>query len=894
MWLKGLKYFFIGLGILIVITITVLFSIIYFYEDEIKQYALNELNQHLEADLKVDNIELSIFEQFPSIALKFNNVFIKDKLDHKDTLLYAKSLYMNMDFFDVIKGNYEVRKIIGDHVNLKLKVDSNGNDNYNIWVSDTLSKGEEVRFVLQQVEVNNLKLDYLNDYNKQHYRFQTKHIDFSGDFNKSIYDLRAKSHVLVNEFSADHVSYLTNKRADIDLNVKVNNDSSTYLINKGDLKIEGMAFAVQGSYRNGEAPYIDLNFIGKSIILESLISVFPIDILASINEYKAKGEVGFNASLLGKVSSKDNPVFKADFNMKSGSMKETYTATTLSSISLNGRFININEEGVQELELDKFQATLGDETIVGSLKITNFNQPIIEGSVDGKIELKKMADFASLNSFNLDGNADLALSYKIRFNNQGNDYDLDVLKGSIKLLDMIAVLPEHEVSIEQTNGQLSFVKNALKSNLIKGKVNGSDFEMQITFENFMDYVTTISDKLKIISDLKINKLILDQMISSGEGGQGDFKFNLPSQIELNSNLSIGLLQYNSFKAKNISGSFNVNDRYIKADNVFFEANKGKYELSSSLKPIDENNYKWSVVGNAYEINISDLFYSFENFGQSYLTGLHLKGLANISFDVSSLLDKALTFDADKITAKTQIRVKNGELIKHSSMTDIADYLDDNILVKTVIDTKVLKNKLTHIHFRKLSNEITITNGIIAIPKMNIESSVMNMTLFGTHGFNDSIDYHFSFRLRELMVKDKVDSEFGPIKDDGLGKKLFLHMYGTVDDPLFKLDQNEKKQIKKEVIEKEKKEIKSILKDEFGLFSKDSTLKSNNTEKKDTVIFKLEWEEETNESQNNSETKKLEDKDTTKKKNGKLNKFLKKIGVEEEEKKEVEFEIDQDN
>jgi len=177
--------------------------------------------------------------------------------------------------------------------------------------------------------------------------------------------------------------------------------------------------------------------------------------------------------------------------------------------------------------------------------------------------------------------------------------------------------------------------------------------------------------------------------------------------------------------------------------------------------------------------------------------------------------------------------------------------------------------------------------------MNIISSVMNMTLFGNHGFNDSIDYHFSFRLRELMVKEQSDNEFGPIKDDGLGKIIFLNMYGTVDNPLFKLDQEEKKQKKKEIIKEEKQVIKSVLKEELGLFSKDSTLKTQK-EKQDTTIFEIEWEEEMKEAENKSINKQTKEKDTTKKKNGKLNKFLKKIGVEEEEKKEVEFEINQND
>ena len=101
-----------------------------------------------------------------------------------------------------------------------------------------------------------------------------------------------------------------------------------------------------------------------------------------------------------------------------------------------------------------------------------------------------------------------------------------------------------------------------------------------------------------------------------------------------------------------------------------------------------------------------------------------------------------------------------------------------------------KKNLKHIYFSELSNEVAINKGKIDIPKMDISSNVMNMSLLGSR-FNDTIDYHFSFRLRELMVKDDSENEFGPIKDDGLGKIIYLKMYGSVDDQ-FKIDKEEKR------------------------------------------------------------------------------------------------------
>ena len=95
-----------------------------------------------------------------------------------------------------------------------------------------------------------------------------------------------------------------------------------------------------------------------------------------------------------------------------------------------------------------------------------------------------------------------------------------------------------------------------------------------------------------------------------------------------------------------------------------------------------------------------------------------------------------------------------------------------------------------------------------------------------------------------------------------------------------------------ILQKEKNELKTVLKDEFGLFSKDTTL-TKKKNKKDTTIFQLEWEEDDVTPNDSVEAQKHTEKDTNNQKQTKLNKFLKKIGVEEEKENNVKFEIDQD-
>jgi hypothetical protein len=119
--------------------------------------------------------------------------------------------------------------------------------------------------------------------------------------------------------------------------------------------------------------------------------------------------------------------------------------------------------------------------------------------------------------------------------------------------------------------------------------------------------------------------------------------------------------------------------------------------------------------------------------------------------------------------------------------------------------------------------------------MTIKTSAMDVELHGWHDFDNQIEYHFSFRFRDLKTKVDV-TEFGIIEDDGLGLVIYLTMAGDLDDPSYSLDDDERKLDIKENLMEEKKDIKSMLKTEFGLFKRDSSVTKIQKDNKKEVEF----------------------------------------------------------
>jgi hypothetical protein len=237
------------------------------------------------------------------------------------------------------------------------------------------------------------------------------------------------------------------------------------------------------------------------------------------------------------------------------------------------------------------------------------------------------------------------------------------------------------------------------------------------------------------------------------------------------------------------------------------------------------------------INIKNLFAEWDNFQQESITDKHLSGMVDGEVDLLLLFNPYFSLVEEQIFALSNIRIVNGGLNNLETMKAITDYMRSNKALKLMLNNHIdrFEEKLMNLKFSELNNQIEIKDRRINIPKMTIKSNALDVELFGWHDFDNNIEYHFSFRFNQLKSKPEY-TEFGKVVDDGLGIVIYMTMSGTIDAPIFSLDSDQRKNDLKESMTVEKENIKSMLKTEFGLFQKDSTVKQMSVDNKKEVEF----------------------------------------------------------
>jgi hypothetical protein len=311
-------------------------------------------------------------------------------------------------------------------------------------------------------------------------------------------------------------------------------------------------------------------------------------------------------------------------------------------------------------------------------------------------------------------------------------------------------------------------------------------------------------------------------------------FTLPEKLYLQVNYAIDDLDYGKFHAKNIITTILYKPGFLNFSSLNLGTMKGRFEGNGTFTSSSAGETNVKSQGTLYDIDINELFYTFNNFTQNFIIAKNLRGLISGDYQMSISLDKKLNPLFNTLVVDSDIRIINGELLDFEPIKSLSGF--------------IALSELEHIKFSSLHNSILIQNNKVYIPKMDINSSAFNITTSGTHGFDNYFEYKVKVNLFEILARKarkakKENEEFGVVEDDGLGRtSLYLAITGTPDDYKIRYDKKEAANKVRNDLQKEKKVLKSILNEEFGLFKKDSLINKGKTSRPDNK-FILDWGEE---------------------------------------------------
>lgn len=861
--MKVIKRIFLLFFFFVFTVIGTLLLIAFVYEDEVKEYMIKELNKNLKTKVIVDskNIDFSLISNFPYASLDFKNVTIlesqisnsaaglkgKKKYLKQDTLFVSKKFSLQFNLMDIVSRNYVVKKVKSSGGRVLLRSGSDGSVNWDIWkeTDDTSSTLEQSVFNLEKFQLDDISLRFVDFKNKTNISCLINQGVIGGEFSSKEYDLSISGNVMMHQFYIDSVNYINKKPVSLDLNLEVNNETKSYIFSDAAVFISDLKVAVEGKYTDSEPASIDLYLKGKDMDIQSVLSLLPEKYHKHISDYDSDGEFYCNAHISGRWGNSHSPEIKTDFGITKSEITQLSSGIVLKDVHMLGNFYSSSSKDF--LELKTFSAALKNGSISGSLRVDNLASPLMQTSLAANIPLSDLQHLLKLDTIweypveSLSGAIQIKLEYKGRLNNSGkylkSDFDNMQLSGEMNLENSGMKIKNSELAFDSINGSFVLENNNINVNSFSGKTSKSDFYLKGFVKNILAYSFTEDADITVDAAFQSGNFDLNDFLTNEqESSKRDtvYEISFSPRINFNLNSNIGRLSFRRFEAENIRGIFQLRNQKLIADPISFSTMGGSVTATGMIDCTQDSFILITCTSNLNKLNINKLFYQFEDFGQDVITHNNLKGIGTAEVQFASVWKSDLSVDMNKIYVRSNLVIEKGELLKFEPMKTLSKYIS--------------VSELENIKFSKLQNQIEIRNQTIFIPKMDIQSSALDVTLSGTHTFENEIDYHVKVLMSDVLFQKarkakKENDEFGVIEDDKSGRtSLFISMTGTVDNPIVKYDKQGAKQNLKENITEEKQTLKQILREEFGWFKKDTSIVKKD-KPKDDGKFIIKWDED---------------------------------------------------
>ncbi len=880
---KIFKWFSIVFMALLVIVSTA----VYLLQDKIISTAIDELNKNLEVPMSVDRVEFAFWSSFPNISIDLLDVKIPGKLMKSD-LLISEKFNLRFNPLDLIYGDYKLKQINITKGSLNLIVDSLGNENFDIIKDSKDGNDSDFKLALKAVKLKEMNVRYQNQVTHQDYRSYVNLVSLSGELSTSQFEMLTTGNIQMLQATSSGVSLIKNQLLEFDLKLSIDKTKEETSIPKAVINIGGLPFEIDGHV---DADSLFFNITSKSIQLTDAVEKLTIQgSKETLNEFEGKGLLDFDLKIYGGTASTAPMNINCHFSIKDGQLREPIENIQLRNIQLKGHYVKENSNK-EELVLENISLNSETGPFRGSLSILDFSNPKWTGSAYGKINLKsahRIFKFPSIDEVN--GFLKVSTDFMAVQNTKSQRMVLERCTGNVSFDDVAVKLKDDKRLFEKANGKLEFTKQSIRVNNFDLKVNKSDMSLAGAVSNVFNYLYN-DEKLDVDLALKASQILITDLGSTSKAQKKvqQKTFALPNNIKGELAVDIQNLNYEKHDFQDVKGELVILGRDLNFKRISILNSGSRIKGALRINEVEPEQFKMTLNGNTAALNVQTAFKEWENFYQSVLIAENISGKAALKLSFEGMFDLQNGLDYSTIDSRIDLNISNGNIKNAGIMDDIAKSVKDSpakyILGKK--NLRLLEQRLKDVAFESLENTITIKSSLVTMPKMFIASSVLDMNVSGTHSFDNQIDYRFDFKFRDLKQTNQ-ESEFGEIIEDGSGFRMYLKMYGDLNDPTLEWDKEQQKKSAQEYRQEEKKQIKEMLKTEFGAFKNDTTVEEYIPEEKPKEEIKINWEPTTNEpGQNDSLIQEAEKpaEEKSKKKPSKLKQALEKL--KEQQKKEAE-------
>ncbi|MEO1052973.1 MAG: AsmA-like C-terminal region-containing protein [Bacteroidota bacterium] len=339
-------------------------------------------------------------------------------------------------------------------------------------------------------------------------------------------------------------------------------------------------------------------------------------------------------------------------------------------------------------------------------------------------------------------------------------FDKGLKSSDISIDQLEAKMKVHDMRFEKFKGRVHYEGEHLLVENLRGKLGKSEFQTSLRY--YLGEDTTIQKRDNhfelIASHLDFDEIFAynpppaDKVITPEDHEAGFNIFEVPFS-NMTFDFDIKKLNYHRYLIDDFFLKARMQpNHYIYVDTMSLAAAGGRMDLKGYFNGSNPKEIYLSPVMNVYGVDLDQLLFKFENFGQDHLVSENLHGRLSGNITGQIHMHKDLVPIIDDSEIHIDMRVVDGSLNNYTAFEAMSSYFKD-------------KN-LNRVRFDTLNNHLDIEDGTLTIPNMKINTSLGYFEVSGKQDMDTTLDMEYYLRVPWKVVTRAASQKlFGGKKEE---------------------------------------------------------------------------------------------------------------------------------
>ena len=736
---------------------------------KISDIVKTEANKMLNAKLDFEKLGISLLRHFPNASLDLKGLtLVGVERFEGDTIVAAERISAVVSPLSLVTGDgIVIKKVLLNEPAIHALKEADGAVNWDVMkpteevetVEEESTGSSSFKLAVKDFRISDAVIRYEDDSTKMAFSTEPLNLRLKGDLSavESELDLNLKLEQV--RLKSGVVTMLSDAEIEFDAAIAANLEEQRFVFKKNTLRLNAIALTLDGWAQSlaDEAIAMDLKLNTDKVQFKDVLSLIPAFYTKDFRSLTAGGELSLSAWARGQLQGASLPAFELNANVQEGRFQYASLPKAVTDINLTAKVSSPG--GLMDrtvVDLSHFGLRMADNKVSATFYGTNLvSDPVLRATVNGKLNLGMIEQVYPLEDMQLAGIIMADLSAAGRMSDlEKQRYEQLQAKGTFVVeqlgLDMASLPP---VKISRAAATIS--PSAMTLGELSVMVGESDLSANGQLKNYLGYLLRgdqLSGRLYVKSEwLNLNQLM--ESMASDEASATETPtaptttstetaeagvIVVPENLDLSLSTNLKKILFQQMTITDVEGGMSLKDGVLSLDKLGMGLFEGRATASGKYTTTDPKNPAFTMNLALKQASFQETFRQLELVQKLVPLFEKTGGNYSLAMDLSTRLDDQMSPVMNSVNASGQLSSASIRL--------------QNIGVLDALAKALNSDKLKLIEAENVLIDFSIKDGRISTKPFELKMGDTKMTLSGSTGLDQTIDYTAKVTLPEGATK----------------------------------------------------------------------------------------------------------------------------------------------